>query len=64
MSNVKFIKNTAKGPHINSGIIGDSKDDFGSTIKTTLNVGVNLLVFETARAEVNYLDARLVYFAK
>ena len=64
MSNVKFIKNAAKGPHINSGIIGDSKYNFGSTIKTTLNVGVNLLVFETARAKVDYLDARLVYFAK
>lgn len=64
IADIKFVKNTPKRPHINSGCISDSKYDFRRPVESTLDIGVNLLVFKTARSKINNFDSRLVYFSK
>jgi hypothetical protein len=44
-------------PHVNWQSIVSTKNDLRSSIKSWLYVSVNLLVFVTARAKVNYFDS-------
>ena len=60
LANVEFVEDAAEGPHVDSAGVGDAEDDLGRTIEARLDVRVDLLVFETARAEIDNLDSRLV----
>ena len=60
LANVEFVEDAAEGPHVDSAGVGDAEDDLGRAIEARLNVRVDLLVFETARAEIDNLDSRLV----
>jgi len=57
---VKLDEDAAEGPHVNARGVGDANDDFGGAVKARLDVRVDALVREAARAEVNDLDTRLV----
>ena len=57
LPNVQLVQYAAEGPHINACCVGDAEHNLRGTIETTLNVGVNLLVFEATRAKVDNFDA-------
>lgn len=51
-SDVKFIQNTAKRPHIYSRSVLNSKHNFRCTVKSRLDVSIKLFVFVCAAAKV------------
>ncbi len=61
---IEFVKDTAEAPHVDGCVVGDAQHDFWGSVESGLNVGVDLFVLEAAAAEVDYLDARLVYFSQ
>ena len=64
VTNVEFIENTSKAPHINSRTIGNTEDNFGSPIESGLNVCINLLVLKAPTSKINDLDTWLVDLSK
>ena len=62
--NVELIKDAAKTPHVDGGVVGNTKYDFWGPIESWLDVGVYLLVFKAARPKVNNFDSGLIYFAE
>ena len=64
LPNVQLIEDAAEGPHIDSASVRYAEDDFRSAVEARLDVGVDLLVLEAARAEIDDLDARLVDLSK
>src|ERR1700709_1984042 len=56
ISSVKFGQNTAKTPHVNRQTIRHSKNDLWKAVESRLNVCVDLLVFVTARSEIDNLN--------
>ena len=64
ISNVEFIENTSKAPHINSSTIGNAENNFGSPIESGLDIRINLLVFKTSTTKINDLNTRLVDLSK
>lgn len=57
VANVELVQNTAKRPHVYRSVVRDAQHDFRGSVEATLDVGVDLLVFEAARAEVYDLDS-------
>ena len=64
ISDVKFIKDTAKAPHVYCCLIRNSKYDFWCPVKPRLYIGIDFFVLKTARTKVDNFDARLVDFSK
>lgn len=48
LADIELVKDATKGPHVNSCRVGDAKNDLGSTIESTLDICVDLLVLEAA----------------
>jgi len=48
---------TTKGPNINSRSIAHSQYYLWSSVKSALNIGIDLLVLETTRTNINYFYA-------
>jgi hypothetical protein len=57
----EFIQDAPKGPHIDGRRIPDAKHDLGCSVKSWLDVCIELFVFVGTRSEVNYFDAWLVW---
>jgi hypothetical protein len=56
MTRVQLGKNAAKAPHVDRSAILAAKNHFRRTIEAALDIGVDLLMVEAARAKVNNLD--------
>lgn len=59
-SNEELIKNASERPHINRWSVSDSHHNFWCTVKSALNVGVELVWFVCTRSKVNDFDSTLV----
>ncbi len=53
---MKFCDDASETPYINLAVIGESEDDFWSSIVPALDVGIDGLIFEATGAKVNNLD--------
>lgn len=60
VSGVELSEDAAEAPHVDCACVGDAEDDLGGSVEARLDVSVDSLVYEAARAVVNYLDAGLV----
>ena len=58
---VQLGHNATEGPHVDACCVRDAQDNLRSTVKTTLDIGVNALVLEAATTIVNNFDARLIW---
>ena len=47
-------------PHVDSGCVGDPKNDFGGSVETRLDICVNSFILEAARAKVDDFDTGFV----
>ena len=61
---IELVQDTAKWPHIYRSVVWNAEYDFWGSVEATLDVGVDLLVFEAAWAKIYNLDSRLVDFAE
>lgn len=59
---MKFGDDAAKGPDVYLPIVGQTENDFGSSVVPALYVGVDSLIFEAAWSEINDFNARFVGF--
>lgn len=57
VSDIEFIENASETPHVDGRIVGDAQHDLRSSVEPALDVGVDLLCFEAATAEVDDFDA-------
>lgn len=48
LADIELVKDTTKGPHVNGCRVGDAKNDLRSTIESTLDICVDLLVLKAA----------------
>jgi len=64
VANKEFKQNATKTPHVNSESVGDPHNYFWSSVKSTLNVSVDLFILKTAGAKVDYFNSRLIYLPK
>lgn len=60
VTDVKFIKDTAKAPHVYRCLIGNSKHNLWSSIKPWLDISINLFVLKAPRSKVNDLYTWLI----
>ena len=60
IARVQLCYDAAKTPHVDTHRVRDTKDDLRSSVESRLDVGVDALVDEATRAEVDDLDAALV----
>lgn len=60
ITDIELVQDTAKAPHVDGRTVRDTQHDLGCPVETWLDVGVDLLVFETATTEVDDLDTWLV----
>ena len=56
-SQEEFAENAAHRPNIDRICIGHSDDDLRRSVKPTLDVGVNLVLLEAARTQVDDFNA-------
>ena len=56
-ASVEFNEDAAEAPHVDASRVGDANYDLRCPIEATLNVGVDPLVGEARRTEVDDLDA-------
>ena len=59
---VEFLADASGDHRADAGGEGDAKDDLGRSVEPRLDVGVDFLVLEAARAKINDLDAGLINF--
>lgn len=64
VADVQLIEDATKTPHVDGCVVRDAEHDLRCSVESRLDVGVDLLVFETARAEIDNLDSRLVDLSK
>ena len=57
LAHIELVKDAAEGPHINRCSVWYTEYDFRGAVEARLNIGVDLLVLEAARAEVDNFDA-------
>ena len=57
---MQLNKNTAKTPHIDSMAVIHAQQNFRSSIKAALNVGIYLLITATGRTKIDDLNATRV----
>lgn len=50
-------QNTAKTPHVNSRSIANSENDLGSSIKSALNISIDLPIFKAPTSHIDHPDA-------
>ena len=61
ISHVKFCNYTSETPDIDFSIIWKSKNNFGSSIISALDISVNGLSFKTTRAKINNFDSWFIH---
>jgi hypothetical protein len=64
VAGVELGEDAAEAPHVDSTCVGNPEDYLWGAIEARLDVSVDSLVLETARAVVNNLDAGLVLLFK
>lgn len=64
VSDIKFVQNAAKAPHVDCCLIGNSQYNFWCSIKPWLDIGINFLIFKTTWSKINNFDSRLVDFSQ
>lgn len=57
---IQFGNNAGKTPYVDFEVVGYTKDDFRSSVVTTLDVGIDALADEATRAEVDNLEPGFV----
>ena len=63
LAHVELVEDAAEGPHVDCRAVGDAEHDLWGAVETRLDVGVDFLVLEAARAEVDDFDARFIYLS-
>ena len=64
LPNVELVEDTAERPHVDGGWVRNTEHDLRCSIKATLDVGVDLLVLEATRSEVNDFNSWFVDLAE
>jgi len=64
IADIQLVEDTAETPHVNGCVVWDAQDNFWRSVEPRLNVGVDLLVLEAARTEVDNLNSRFVNLSK
>lgn len=60
VAHIELIQDAAEAPHIDSGVVRDTKYNFWRSVKSRLDICVYLFIFETSGSKINNFDSRFV----
>ena len=61
---IQLVEDASEAPHVNGCIVRNAKHNLRCSVEATLDIGIDLLVFKAATAEVDDLDSALVDLAE
>jgi hypothetical protein len=61
---VEFSQDTSKAPHIDCHVVVHAENDLRGSVESTLDVGIDFLVFEAATTKVDDLQSTLGWMQK